>query len=182
VDAITTIESKVEAQKQFNAAEARRLEEEAKSRALDERLKCGAEGLLQDRAKLAVARERLAETSKIAEQQMAIIVAKRDLKAKQKALSDAQRSAAIEEKSATIEVDDADDDDRSDSAPEEQQVRSSFVFSLHSILNSLHTSIRGLRRRRRCVRKKEESRKRMPQVTHEIVSKALYERVICLLL
>jgi hypothetical protein len=103
---------------------------------------------------LAVARERLAETSRIAEQQMAIIAAKRDLEAKEKALSDAQRSARIEEKSAAIEVDDADDDDRSNSAPEEQQVRFSFVFSLQSILNSLHTSIRRLRRRRRCVRKK----------------------------
>jgi hypothetical protein len=103
---------KVEAQKQSDAIEVMRLEEE-KSRALDERLKRGAEGLLWDREKLAVARERLAETSRIAEQQMAIIAAKRDPKAKEKALSDAQRSAAIE-------VNDADDDDRSDSAPEEQ--------------------------------------------------------------
>jgi hypothetical protein len=112
-------------------------------RAVDERLKCGAEGLWQDREKLAVAREWLAEMLRIAKQQMAIILAKCDLEAKQKALSDAQRSATIEEWSATIEVNDADDNDRSDSAPEEQQVRFSFVFSLHSILNSLHTFIRG---------------------------------------
>jgi hypothetical protein len=105
-------------------------------RAVDKRLKCGAEGLRQDREKLAVAREWLAEMLRIAKQQMAIILAKCDLEAKQKALSDAQRSA-------TIEVNDADDNDRSDSAPEEQQVRFSFVFSLHSILNSLHTFIRG---------------------------------------
>jgi hypothetical protein len=55
VDTITTIESKLEAQKQSDAAEARRLEEakrrlqvEAKSRADDERHKCGVEGLQQD--------------------------------------------------------------------------------------------------------------------------------------
>ena len=78
---------------------------------------------------------------------MAIIAAKRDLEAKEKALSDAQRSAAIEEKSAAIEVDDVNDDDCSNSAPEEQQVRFSLMFSLQSILNSLHTSIRRLRRK-----------------------------------
>jgi hypothetical protein len=95
-------------------------------RAVDERLKCGVEGLRQDREKLAVAREWLAEMLRIAEQQMAIILAKCDLEAKQKALSDAQRSA-------TIEVNDADDNDRSDSAPEEQQVR--FFFPcFHCIL------------------------------------------------
>jgi hypothetical protein len=30
------------------------------------------------------------------------------------------------------------------------------------------------------MRQKEEARKKMPQVTHEIVSTALYEWVICL--
>jgi hypothetical protein len=84
-----------------------------------------------------VAREQLAETLRIANQQMAIILAKHNLEAKQRALSDVQRSA-------TIQINDADDDNHSDSAPEEQQVCFLFMFSLHSILISLHTSIRGL--------------------------------------
>jgi hypothetical protein len=144
-DAVTTIKSKLKAQKQSDAAEVRRLEEkmkrraeeEAKSRADDNRRKHGEERLWKDMAELAAARQQLEEMKRIAEQEMAIILAKHDLKAKQKDLNDTQRSAGIE-------VDDTDDDDRSDSAPEDQQVRFLFVFSLHSILILLHTSIRGL--------------------------------------
>jgi len=42
-----------------------------------------------------------------------------------------------------MEVDDADDDDKSDSAHEEHVVRCSFVFLLYSILITFNPSIRG---------------------------------------
>jgi len=69
----------------------------------------------QELAKAAAARERLEETRKLADTEMAIIQAERDLRAQKQALINAK-------KSARINVDDVDDDEQSDSAPDEQSV------------------------------------------------------------
>ena len=113
---VATIETKLEAQKESDAAEVIRLEqEEAKRKANEEREKREEERRQEDE-RLAEARERLEKTKKMAEEQMAIIRIERELEAKKQAYSDAQRAAGID-------VDDACEDEGSDSSPEDQPVR-----------------------------------------------------------
>jgi len=64
---------------------------------------------------LAEARERLEKVKKMVEEQMAIIRIERELEAKKQAYSDVQKATGIN-------VDDAGDDEGSDSAPEDQPV------------------------------------------------------------
>jgi hypothetical protein len=67
-------------------------------------------------AEAAAARERSEMTRKIVEEEMEIMHVERELRAKKAALTEVQ-------KAARMEVDDADDDDKSDSAHEEHVVR-----------------------------------------------------------
>lgn len=119
-DAVATIEAQLDTQQQSDAAEARRLEEEAKERAENERLNREEEERQQQLARIAANTEKLERTTKIADEQLAIIRAERELEAKKKALIEAQKAAGMD-------VDDADDDQGSDSAPEEQVERHSFM-------------------------------------------------------
>ena len=92
-------------------------------RAEEERLKREEEEKRQKLAEMVAVREKLERTVKIADEQMAILRAERELEAKKQALSEAQKAAGMD-------VDDADDNDGSDSAPEEQVVRYPFLFLL----------------------------------------------------
>ena len=152
---VVTFEGQLESQKQSDAVEAKRREEEAKARAEEEKAraeeekrKCAEEELRQDLAQAAAARERLEEARKLADTEMAIMQAERDLRAQKQAFIDAKRSAGIN-------VDDVDDDERSDSAPEEQPVRFIYILVLLSILITLILYIREPQRRRQCVRRKK---------------------------
>ena len=151
-DAVATVEAQLETQKQSDAAEARRIQEEAKARAEEEKRKREGEELRQQLAEAAAARERLEVTRKIAEEEMEIMRVERELRAKKAALTEAQKAAGME-------VDDADDDDESDSAHEEHVVRCSFVFLLYSILITFNPSISRPQRRRRGIRRKRLTRR-----------------------
>jgi hypothetical protein len=76
-------------------------------------------------AEAAAARERLEMTRKIAEEEMEIMRVERELRAKKAALTEVQKAAGMTEtqNAAGMEVNDADDDDESDSAHEEHLVR-----------------------------------------------------------
>jgi hypothetical protein len=87
------------------------------------------------------------QTRKMAEEQMEIIRIQHELEAKKQAYSDAQ-------KATRIDVDDAGDDDGSDSAAENQPVSYPFIYSLYSVLITLHSSIRGPQSRTRHVGRK----------------------------
>jgi hypothetical protein len=136
--AVATIEAQLDAQKQSDAAEAIRLEAEEVQRKAEEERQEREEQRRREDEKLAEARARLEQTRKMAEEQMDIIRIQRELEAKKQAYLDAQRAAGID-------VDDGDDDDGSDSAPENQQVRSHFIYSLYTILITFHYSIRRAR-------------------------------------
>jgi hypothetical protein len=135
--AVATIKGQLEAQKESDAAEARRLEAEAVKRKAEEERQEREEQRRREDEKLAEARARLEQTKKMAEEQMEILRIQRELEAKKQAYSDAQKAAGID-------VDDG-DDDGSDSAPENQQVRDHIIYSLYAILITLHYSIRGHR-------------------------------------
>jgi len=76
-----------------------------------------------------------------------IICIQHKLEAKKQAYSNAQKAAGID-------IDDAGNDDSSDSAPENQPVSYPFIYSLYSILITLHSSIRGPQSRTRHVGRK----------------------------
>ncbi|KIM76563.1 hypothetical protein PILCRDRAFT_12622 [Piloderma croceum F 1598] len=137
-DTVATIKGQLDTQKQSDAAEARKREEEAKARAEEEWVRREEEESQRKLVQIAAAREKLERTTKIADEQMAIIRAERELEAKKQALSEAQKAAGMD-------VDDADDNEGSDSAPEEHA----------------GTTKKSSRRQ------KEEGRKRMPQMIHE---------------
>jgi len=113
--AVATIETKLEAQKASDAAEVRRLEQEEAKRKAEEEKEKRKEERRQEDERLAEARERLEKMKKMAEEQMAIIRIERELEAKKQAYSDVQKATGIN-------VDDAGDDEGSDSAPEDQPV------------------------------------------------------------
>ena len=142
---VATIKGKLEAQKQSDAAKAKRLKEEEARCKADEEREQREEERRQEDAKLAEARERAEKVKKMAEEQMDILRIERELQAKKQAYSDAQKAARI--------VDDAGDDEGSDSAPEDHSVRYSFIYCLYSILITLHSSIRGPQSRQRHVRR-----------------------------
>jgi hypothetical protein len=120
--------------------------EEAKRKAQEERQQREEERRREDE-RLAEASARLEQTRRLAAEEMDILRIQRELEAKKQAYSDAQRAAAID-------VDDAGDEDGSDSAPEDQPVRYPFIYSLYCILITLHLSIRGPPSRTRHVRRK----------------------------
>ena len=128
----------MEAQKESDAAKARRLEAEAVKRKAEEERQEREEQRRREDEKLAEARARLEQTKKMAEEQMEILRIQCELEAKKQAYSDAQKAAGID-------VDNGDDDDGSDSAPENQQVRDYIIYSLYAILITLHYCIRGHR-------------------------------------
>jgi len=128
---VATIEATLEAQNKSDAAEAMRLEvEEAKRKSEEERQQREEQRRREDE-KLAEVRARLEQTRKMEEEQKDILRIQRELEAKKQAYSDAQKAAGID-------IDDAGDDDGSDSAPENQQVHSTFICSLYLILITLH--------------------------------------------
>lgn len=156
-DTVATVELQLETQKQSDAAEARRLQEEENTRAEEEMRKRKDEEMRQELAQAAAARERLEETRKLAEMEMAIMKTERDLRAQKQALIDQKQALIDAKKSAGINIDDVDDDDddeHSDSAPEEQPVRFLFISVLPSILITLLLSIRKPERRRQGVSRK----------------------------
>jgi len=75
-------------------------------------------------AELAAMKEKLERAQKMADEEIAIALAERQLEAKKEALSKAQMAAGID-------VDDDDNDGSSDSTPEEQQVRDIIISLLY---------------------------------------------------
>ncbi|KIM78016.1 hypothetical protein PILCRDRAFT_11473 [Piloderma croceum F 1598] len=137
-DAVAAIEAKLEAQKISNAAEAMRLEvEEATQKAEEERQQREEQRRREDE-KLAEVRARLEQTRKMEEEEKEILRIQCELEAKKQAYSDAQKATGID-------IDDAGNDDGSDSAPENQQ---------------------GSQRQNKTCQK-EEACKWMPQTIHE---------------
>jgi hypothetical protein len=143
-DTVATVEAQLKSQKQSDVAEARSLQEEAKARAEEE--------MRQQLAEAAAARERSEMMGKTMEEEMDIIHIERQLQAKKAALTETQKAAGMD-------IDDADDDEESDSAHEEQVVHYLFMFLLYSILITFNPSIRGPIRKSRCVRRKRLARR-----------------------
>ncbi|KIM74287.1 hypothetical protein PILCRDRAFT_14549 [Piloderma croceum F 1598] len=136
-DTVATIKAKLEAQKMSNAAKAMRLKvEEATCKSEEERQQCEEQRRREDE-KLAKVRVRLEQMRKM-EEEKEILHIQCELEAKKQAYSDAQKAAGID-------IDNAGDDDGSDSAPENQQ--------------------RSQRQNKTC--QKEEAHKWMPQIIHE---------------
>jgi len=148
VGTVATIEMKLEAQQHSDAAEAKRLEaEEAKCKAEEEEAKRKAEEREQREEEKRQEDMKLAEVAalnlaKMVEEQQDIIRIELELEVKRQAYSDAQKGTGIN-------VDDAGDDDSSDSAPENKLVHYSFTYSLYSILITLYSSVRGPQSRTR---------------------------------
>jgi hypothetical protein len=108
MNTIANIGSQLERQKESDVAKAKRLEEE--------RHRLEEEEKRQEIAQVVAAQEKLERTQKMAEEQMAIFVAKHELEAKKQALSEAQKAASNNEE------DDDDNNQGSKSTAEEQQV------------------------------------------------------------
>jgi len=147
-NSVATIETQLENQKESDAVEAKKREEEEEHRREEERQRLKEEEQRKQQAQLDAARERLEWTRKIADEQLAIVAAERELEAKKRALSEAQKAAGNDE-------DDDDDDEGSESGAEEQPVRLFIMLSLYFILITIRDYIRGLRRRNLSVSKRK---------------------------
>ena len=104
--------------------EAKRREEEERRRAEEEKRQLMEEEGMRKSAELAAMEEKLERVQKMADEQIAIALAKHQLEAKKEALSKAQMAARIN-------IDDDDNDRSSDSTPEEQQVHNIIISLLY---------------------------------------------------
>jgi hypothetical protein len=115
MNTVAAVKGQLDQQKESNAVEAKRREEEEQKKVEEERSRLEEEQKAKELVDAAAARERLAMTQKLAEDELAVMLTERELRAKRLALSDTQKAAG--------NVDNNNDDDEgSESAPEGPKV------------------------------------------------------------